>query len=86
VIAFVGVNVYGDDIVVPVNLKDVAPEVVAGVAETQGLMPGIPGYDVEMQRIIDLFPDQIVTRTGWVEKDMLDNSTENLRLGASIYH
>jgi iron complex outermembrane receptor protein len=81
-----GVNVYGDDIIVPVNLKDVAPEVAAGVAETRGLVPGTPEYDAEVQRIIDLFPDQVVTRTGWIEKDMLDNSTENLRLGASIHY
>ncbi len=81
-----GVNVYGDDIIVPVNLKDVAPQVASGVAETQGLIPGTPEYDAEVQRVIDLFPDQIVTRTGWAEKDMLDNSTENLRLGGSVHY
>lgn len=81
-----GVNVYGDDIIVPVNLKDVAPQVAAGVAETQGLIPGTPEYEAEVQRIIDLFPDQIVTRTGWTEKDMLDNTTENLRFGGSVHY
>jgi iron complex outermembrane receptor protein len=81
-----GVNVYGDDIIVPVNLKDVAPEVAAGVAEGQGLVPGTPEYDAEVQRIINLFPDQIVTRTGWTEKDMLDHTTENLRLGGSVHY
>ena len=81
-----GVNVYGDDIIVPVNLKDVAPQVAAGVAESQGLVPGTPEYDAEVQRIIDLFPDQIVTRTGWTEKDMLDHITENLRLGGSVHY
>ncbi|KPK83455.1 MAG: hypothetical protein AMS27_12805 [Bacteroides sp. SM23_62_1] len=81
-----GVNVYGDDIIVPVNLKDVAPQVAAGVAESQGLVPGTPEYDAEVQRIIDLFPDQIVTRTGWTERQMLDNSTENLRIGGSVHY
>ena len=81
-----GVNVYGDDIIVPVNLKEVAPQVAAGVAETQGLIPGTPEYDAEIQRVIGLFPDQIVTRTGWSEKDVLDNSTENLRLGGSVHY
>ncbi len=81
-----GVNVYGDDIIVPVNLKDVAPQVAAGVAETQGLVPGTPEYDAEVQRIIGLFPDQIVTRTGWTEKDMLDHITENLRFGGSVHY
>ena len=81
-----GVNVYGDDIIVPVNLKDVAPQVAAGVAEAQGLVPGTPEYDAEVQRIVDLFPDQIVTRTGWTEKDMLDHITENLRFGGSVHY
>lgn len=81
-----GVNVYGDDIIVPVNLRDVAPQVAAGVAETQGLVPGTPEYESEVQRIIDLFPDQIVTRTGWTERDMLDNNTENLRIGGSVHY
>jgi iron complex outermembrane receptor protein len=81
-----GVNVYGDDIIVPVNLKDVAPEVAAGVAETQGLVPGTPEYEAEVQRIVDLFPDQIVTRTGWKEVDMLNNITDNLRLGGSFHY
>jgi len=81
-----GVNVYGDDIIVPVNLKDVAPQVAAGVAESQGLVPGTPEYDAEVQRIVDMFPDQIVTRTGWMEKDMLDNTTENLRFGGSVHY
>jgi outer membrane receptor protein involved in Fe transport len=81
-----GVNVYGDDIIVPVNLKDVAPQVAAGVAEAQGLIPGTPEYEAEVQRIINLFPDQIVTRTGWTERDMLDNITENLRIGGAVHY
>ena len=39
-----GVNVYGDDIVVPVNLAEVAPTVLAGVAEARGMEPGTPEY------------------------------------------
>ncbi len=81
-----GVNVYGDDIVVPVNLKDVAPQVASGVAETQGLTPGTPEYDAEVKRIVDLFPDQVVTRTGWQEMDLVDYNTRNLRLGGSLHY
>jgi outer membrane receptor protein involved in Fe transport len=81
-----GVNVYGDDIVVPVNLKDVAPQVAAGVAETQGLTPGTPEYEAEVQRIVDLFPDQVVSRTGWEERDLVDYNTRNLRLGGSLHY
>jgi iron complex outermembrane receptor protein len=81
-----GVNVYGDDIIVPVNMKDVAPQVAAGVAETQGLIPGTPEYDAEVQRIVDLFPDQVVSRTGWQEKDLVDYNTRNLRVGGSLHY
>jgi outer membrane receptor protein involved in Fe transport len=81
-----GVNVYGDDIIVPVNLKDVAPQVAAGVAETRGLTPGTPEYDAEVQRIVDLFPDQVVSRTGWQEKDLVDYNTRNMRLGGSLHY
>ena len=81
-----GVNVYGDDIIVPVNLKEIAPEVAAGVAETQGLVPGTPEFDAEVQRIVELFPDQVVSRTGWKEKDLVDYNTRNMRLGGSLHY
>lgn len=81
-----GVNVYGDDIIVPVNLKDVAPQVAAGVAEAIGLIPGTPEYDAEVQRIVEMFPDQIVSRTGWLEKDLVDYHTNNLRLSGSLHY
>ncbi len=81
-----GVNVYGDDIIVPVNLKDVAPQVGAGVAETRGFTPGTPEYDAEVQRIVDLFPDQVVSRTGWQEKDLVDYNTRNMRMAGSLHY
>ncbi len=81
-----GVNVYGDDIIVPVNLKDAAPQVAAGVAETQGLTPGTPEYEAEVDRIVDLFPDQVVSRTGWQEKDLVDYNTRNMRVGGSLHY
>jgi iron complex outermembrane receptor protein len=81
-----GVNVYGDDIIVPVNLKDVAPQVAAGVAEAQGLTPGTPAYEAEVNRIVDLFPNQIVSRTGWQEEDLVDYNTRNMRVGGSLHY
>lgn len=81
-----GVNVYGDDIIVPVNLKDVAPQVAAGVAEAQGLVPGTPEFDAEVQRIVDLFPDQVITRTGYKEKDFVDYNTQNLRANTTLHY
>ena len=74
-----GVNVYGDDVVVPVNLQDQAPSIADNIAQVQGLTPGTPEYDAEYQRIVNLIPDQLVTRTGYKEKDLIDYNTENLR-------
>ena len=81
-----GVNVYGDDIIVPVNLKNVAPQVAAGVAEARGLTPGTPEYDAEVQRIVGLFPDQVVSRTGWEEQDLVDYDTRNMHLRGSLHY
>jgi len=83
-----GVNVYGDDIIVPVNLSDeeISRGVGEGVAETQGLIPGTPEYEAEVQRVMDLFPDQVITRTGYEEKDFVDNNAENLRLNAAFHY
>ncbi len=81
-----GVNVYGDDIIVPVNLKDVAPDVAAGIAETIGLDPSNPGYTDFIDSVAALFPDQVISRTGWKEADLVDYNTENLRLGTSLHY
>jgi len=81
-----GVNVYGDDIVVPVNLQEVAPDVLAGVAEARGLHPGTPEYDAFIEDNLHLFPDQIITRTGWDEKDLVDYNTQILRFNAALHY
>ena len=81
-----GVNVYGDDIIVPVNLMDVAPDVAAGIAEQQGILPETPEYNELYDLVISLFPDQIITRTGYEEKDFVDYNTENIRLNTSMHY
>lgn len=81
-----GVNVYGDDVIVPVNLSDQAPSIADGVAQAQGLVPGTPGYDAEYNRVISLIPDQLVTRTGYKEKDLVDYNTENIRGNAALHY
>ena len=81
-----GVNVYGDDIIVPVNLKDVAPSIAETIAESQGIMPGTPEYDELYNRVIDAFPDQVVSRTGWEEKHLADYNTTNLKLGGALHY
>ncbi|MEQ9425216.1 MAG: TonB-dependent receptor [Cyclobacteriaceae bacterium] len=79
-----GVNVYGDD--VGTNLKSVAPLIGAGVAETQGLTPGTPEYDAAVQNVVDLFPDQNVTRTGFLEDHLVDYNAENLLTDLSLHY
>ncbi len=81
-----GVNVYGDDIIVPVNLKEVAPSVAEAIAESQGQKPGSPEYDALINKVVDAFPDQVVSRTGWNEKEMADYNTTNLRLSGALHY
>ena len=79
-----GVNTYGDERLTSFNLHDVGPAVVAGVAQRQGIQPGTPEYKALEQQILPLYPNQRVTRTGWAEHNLVDNTTENLRLGGTL--
>lgn len=81
-----GVNSYGDEAMVSVNLKDVGPQVIDGIAEAQGIAPGTPEYDALYDNAIQYFPDQLVTRTGWIENDLASDKTENIRLGGSLHY
>lgn len=81
-----GVNVYGDESLVSLNLQEVADQVIQGIAEAQGILPGSPEYENLYNRAIPFFPNQNVTRTGWVEKSLADSKTENIRLGGSVQY
>lgn len=81
-----GVNTYGDEILVSANLEDVGPQVIAGIAESQGIEPGTPEYEELFNNAIQYFPDQIVTRTGWIENDLAEDKTKNLRIGGSLHY
>jgi len=81
-----GVNTYGDETLVSANLKDVGPQVIDGIAKSQGIEPGTPEYDALYNNAIKYFPNQIVTRTGWLENDLADDKTKNLRLGGSLHY
>ena len=82
-----GVNTYGDETLVSVNLKDVGPQIIAGIAESQGIKPGTPEYEALYNKAIPYFPDQLITRTGWIENDLADKITKNVRFGGSAnYH
>ena len=79
-----GVNVYGDDVIVPVNLKDYSDNIADGVATAQGYVPGTPEYINEFDRVSALVPDQLVTRTGYTEAELYDHNTYNIRTRASM--
>src|SRR5690606_29127973 len=81
-----GVNVYGDEIVAEVNLQDIFPNVLANVASTLGYEPGSPEYTGLQNQLSPYFSDQLVTRTGWKEEDLVDYGTENLRTGLSLHY
>ncbi|MCC5930348.1 MAG: carboxypeptidase-like regulatory domain-containing protein [Cyclobacteriaceae bacterium] len=81
-----GVNTYGDEVVIPVNLRDFIPEVTAAVAASEGIEAGTAEYEELFQRIDGFMPDQIVTRTGWREQDMTNYNTDNLRLNTALHY
>ncbi len=81
-----GINVYGDDIIVPVNLREVAPGIAAGIAETIGLDPSDPLYNDFIDSVTMIFPDQVISRTGWNEEDLVDTNTENIRVNTSLHY
>jgi outer membrane receptor protein involved in Fe transport len=81
-----GVNTYGDETLVSVNLQTVGPTVINGIAEAQGILPGTPEYEELFNNAIQYFPNQLVTRTGWIENDLAEDKTKNLRLGGSLHY
>jgi iron complex outermembrane recepter protein len=81
-----GVNIYGDETLVSVNLKDVGPQVINGIAASQGIAQGTPEYNALYNKAIPYFPDQVVTRTGWLEKDLAGTKTENIRLAGAVHY
>jgi outer membrane receptor protein involved in Fe transport len=81
-----GVNVYGDESLVSLNLEEVATQVIDGIAEAQGIVIGTPEYDNLYNTAIPFFPNQQVTRTGWNEKELANEKTENVRLGGSLHY
>jgi hypothetical protein len=81
-----GVNSYGDESLVSLNLMDVSQQVIDGIAESQGIVPGSPEYEALYNRAIVFFPDQVVTRTGWIESDLADDNTKNLRFAGSLHY
>lgn len=81
-----GVNSYGDEALVSLNLQDVGPEIINGIAESQGINPGTPEYEDLYNSAIPYFPDQLVTRSGWTEKELADTKTRNIRLAGSLHY
>jgi len=81
-----GVNTYGDESLVSLNLKDVGLQVINGIAESQGITPGSLEYEELFNKAMPYFPDQLVTRTGWTESDLSDDKTKNLRFAGSLHY
>lgn len=81
-----GVNVYGDDIIAEVNLQDIGPGVFEGLVDALDLQPGTPQYENIENLIYTNFNDQLITRTGWKEENLVDYNTENLRTSASLHY
>ncbi len=85
--AYDGVNTYGDEALFPVNIAEFAPQTADGVARSQGLVPGSAEYDEVFNQVISLFPErQIVTRTGYLERDLADYNTYSFKGNASLHY
>src|SRR5690606_5558642 len=65
-----GVNVYGDEI--NANIRQVAEQMA-----DMGLIPGAA---------VGLVPDQLVSRTGYREENLVDYDTKNLKLGGALHY
>jgi len=89
-----GVNVYGDESLVSFNMLDVKDKILGGIVEKKadmlGYAPGSPEYEQLHNEIYgkytSYFPDQNVTRTGWKEHDLVDNTTENYKIGGAFHY
>ncbi|MCL4639014.1 MAG: TonB-dependent receptor [Olivibacter sp.] len=65
-----GINVYGDEI--NTNIKEVASQMAKA-----GLIPN---------SAVDLVPDQLVSRTGYTERDLVDYGTKNFKANAALHY
>ncbi len=79
-----GVNVYGDE--TAINLGLIAPAVADGFARSEGFEPGQPEYDSLFNGIIDIIPDQDVTRTGFNEADLVNYDVNNLKANLAAHY
>lgn len=72
-----GVNTFGDEFALDLGLA--APAVADGFAQSQGLVPGTPEYDQAYNTIIDIIPNQFVSRTGYRERDVVNYDARNFK-------
>jgi len=79
-----GINTYGDE--VAINLGVIAPAVGEGFADNQGYIQGTPEYDSVVQAIINIIPEDDVTRTGYKEVDVVNYDATNLKTSLSLYY
>lgn len=76
-LAYDGVNVYGDE--VKVNIRQAAQAAIT--ADDFDIPPGLTEQD-----ILDNIPNQVVSRTGYLESDFVDYSVDNLNLDVALHY
>ena len=79
-----GVNVYGDETLVSVNLKDVGPQVINGIAASQGIAQGTPEYDALYNKALPYFPTRWLLVRDGLKKDLAGDKTENIRFAGAF--
>ena len=84
---YVGVNVYGNEISAGITNPDPTQSLFAGVLASQfGPDPSQWPAAVQQLYATDGSKPFNVSRTGYNERDLMDNKTENLRLNGAVYY
>jgi outer membrane receptor for ferrienterochelin and colicin len=84
---YVGVNVYGNEISAGITNPDPTQSLFAGVLASQfGPDPSQWPTAVQQLYATDGSKPFNVSRTGYNERDLMDNKTENLRLNGAVYY
>jgi outer membrane receptor protein involved in Fe transport len=84
---YVGVNVYGNEISAGITNADPNYSLFAGVLASQ-FGPDPSQWPVEVQQLYATDGSKAfnVSRTGYNERDLMDNNTMNLRLNGAMYY
>lgn len=80
-IAYNGVNVYGNAVI---PFGPTVDGVIAGGQASSD--PGAQALAAQLAAIRTLIPNDLISSRGWTESDLVDNTTESLKLNAALHY